>query len=105
MKNKIVKTALINTLLTAGYVILVASFMFYAPRILNFDKGPDTVFAPILMLLLFVLSAAITGWLVFGKSVMWYLDGFKKEALSLLSHTLGLLFALIAVALLLLLSF
>jgi len=46
------------------------------------------------MLLLLVISVAITGFAVFGKSIMWYLDGKKKEAPSLLFLTIGF-FALI----------
>ena len=38
-----------------------------------------------------VFSAAFTGFLVFGRPIMWYLDGKKKEAMQLFFSTLILL--------------
>jgi len=81
----ILKYSLINSLETAIYVIAVASFMYYAQ--IERAESNITVFIPIAMLLLFVFSAAFTSILVFGRPVMWYLDGKKKDALSLLAHT------------------
>jgi len=48
----------------------------------------DTIFVMISILLLFVCSAAITGFLVLGKPIMLYIDGKKKEAIRLLSYTI-----------------
>lgn len=93
MKNKILKTAITNAVLTAGHVFLIASFFFHVEQIFGSDK-PDTVLAPMMMLLLFVSSAGLTGWLVFGRPVMWYLDGHKSEAVRLLGQTLGWLFTI-----------
>ena len=59
----------------------------------NLDST-KTVFIPISMLMLFVFSAGFTGFLVFGRPIMWYLDGKKKEATSLLFYTLGILLLL-----------
>lgn len=98
MKNTILKHAALNALATALYVILVASFLFYAPK--TIVPGPDTVLVPIVMLLLFVFSAALTGVLVFGRPILWYVDGKKKEALSLLAATL-LIFLIITLGALL----
>lgn len=78
---------MINALATAVYVILVASFLFYAPKVFGPGK---TVLVPIAMLLLFVFSAALTGLLIFGRPALLYLDGNKQEALSLLTLTLGI---------------
>ena len=87
MKNTILKHATLNAVATALYIILIASFLFYAPKVIG--PGPaNTVLVPIVMLLLFVFSAALTGLLVFGRPVLWYLDSKKKEALSLLAATL-----------------
>ena len=83
--TSIVKNAFVNAVATATYVVLVASFLFYAPKAFG---GSDTVLIPISMLLLFVFSAAFTGVLIFGRPLAWYLDGKKKEALSLLASTL-----------------
>ena len=100
--NKILKTAALNAILTALYIILIASFLFYAQKFLG--QKPDTVLAPIVMLCLLVFSASVTGLLIFGKPVLWYLDGKKKEAITLLIYTLGV-FLVITVAALCVLFF
>lgn len=88
MQN-ILKRAFLNALGTAGYVVLVVLFVF---SLQAFQQEPDTIFIPMAMLMLFICSAAITGFLVFGKPIMLYVDGKKREAVSLLAHTLGILF-------------
>jgi hypothetical protein len=93
MNNKILKHAILNALGTVLYIAAIVSLVFYAPKIVG-SNGPDTVLIPIGMLCLLVLSAALTGFLVFGRPVLWYLDGKKKEALSLLAWTLGVLLAI-----------
>lgn len=100
MSNNIIKNAAVNVVGTALYIVTVASFMSYTPHLFAEKDGgdPKTVLVPIVMLLLFVLSAAITGSLVFGRPVLWYLDGQKKEAISLLAHTLGFLFVIMIIA-------
>ena len=84
-----------NAVGTTLYIVVVASFFFNAQNLFGSDGGDKkTILIPIMMLLLFVLSAAITGSLVLGRPVLWYLDGQKKEALSLLAYTLGFLFVI-----------
>jgi hypothetical protein len=95
MKNTILKLAVLHASGTALYIIAVASFLFYVPKQMG---GEDTVLIPIAMLLLFVFSAAFTSLLVLGRPVQWYLDGKKKEALSLLMSTVGMLFLLTLIA-------
>lgn len=87
--EKTITRAFIDAIGTAAYIVLVASFMF-SLRVLS--PKEDIVIIPIAMLLLFVTSAAITGFLVFGKPVMLYIDGKKREAVSLLGYTIGILF-------------
>ncbi len=87
--DKILKRAFINSAGTAIYVILVAAFIFSLQFF--FSESGDTIIIPIAMLLLFVCSAAITGFLVFGKPIMLYVDGKKKEAVLLLGYTIGIL--------------
>lgn len=52
----------------------------------------NTFLIPVTLLLLFVFSAALTGFLIFGKPAQMYVDGKGKEALSLLFNTLGIFF-------------
>ena len=86
--TKIITRAFIDSVGTAAYIILVVSFIF---SLKSFPEIEDNIIIPIAMLLLFVCSAAITGFLVFGKPVMLYTDGKKREAVSLLGYTLGIL--------------
>lgn len=102
MKKDIIKHACINSLLTALYVGLVASFLFYVPRFFEFVEKPDTVFAPIMMLMLFVFSASITATLILGKPILWYLDEKKEEAINLFLYTLFIFFIIMVVAFILL---
>ena len=86
--NKMIKRAILNSLGTAAYIILVVSLIF---SMQTFQEEPDNIVIPIAMLMLFVCSAAITAFLVFGKPVMLYLDGKKNESISLLLYTIGIL--------------
>ncbi len=83
------------------YVSLVAWFMFNGEHLFGGDGKSFLI--PVFMLMLFVLSAAITGSLVLGKPILMYLDGQKKEAVKLFFITLGWLslFMLIVVGVLL----
>lgn len=100
---KLNKPALKDALLTALYIILVASFMFYGGEA---KIGRSHSFlVPITILMLFVTSAAITGYLIFGKPLQMYLDGKKREAINLLTHTLIYFAAITFLAIILLITF
>lgn len=95
--SKLVKTSLINAVLTIVYVFLVALLMFKADKIFGQMKN---LWGPFAFLLLFVLSAAIVGSLILAKPILLYLDGQKKEAVKLLLYTIAWLFAATIIALL-----
>lgn len=98
--NNIVKNALVNSVGTLLYVILIATFFYFAETLFGQNGEEDKVFLiPVVMLLLLILSAAITGSLVFGRPILWYLDGRKKEALSLLLYTFGFIALIIVISL------
>ena len=98
----LLKTALLNVFATVLYITAVSSFMFFAGEA-KLGKS-NTFLIPIVTLLLFVSSAAITGFLVFGRPVLMYVDGKKGEALTLLTYTLALLSAITVVAISLLVA-
>lgn len=101
--NKLIRRALIDSLGTLLYIILIVLFLFSLQR---FSSEPDNnILIPIAMLLLFVSSAAITGFLVFGKPIMLYLDGKKKEAVALLSYTIGILVLITIIAFIVLITY
>ena len=99
MPKSITANALIDAGATALYVIGIATFLTYAEAIFPIGDGRGII-VPVVMLLIFVISAAVTGFLVIGRPVLWYLDGKKSEALRLFGYTLVALaaFALIALA-------
>ena len=82
----------------AAYVGLIALFMNRAENIPLFGNK-ETLLGPMTFLLIFVISAAAMGLIVFARPLMWYLDGAKKEALLLAIYTV-LFLALIAVMIL-----
>jgi hypothetical protein len=95
-KSKLVLRSLYNSLGAAVYITAVAIFIFNAGKI--FGNKPDTFFAPLSMLLLFVLSASVVGGLVLGKPILLYLDGEKKAGVKLFLHSLAWLFGFTVIA-------
>jgi hypothetical protein len=91
MQKKLIKIGFLCALGEVAYIGLVALLMNSAGRF--FGNTPDNkILAPITFLLLFVLSAAVSGALVLGKPVLMYVEGKKKEALALFGFTLFWLF-------------
>jgi len=91
MKNS--KLILYGFLHSLGVVI----YVFWVVIIMNqgetlFGKMND-LWGPIAFLLLFILSAAIVGLLVFGRPVYMFLNGQKTESVKLTLYTVGFLFA------------
>jgi hypothetical protein len=80
-----------HSLLVLVYVSLVAFVMSHANQ--WFGKQ-DTAWTPVAVLMLFVLSAAITATLVLGRPILLYWDGKKKEAMQFFGYTIGWLFLL-----------
>ncbi len=85
------------------YVSLIALLGFNSQNIFGGVEEPNLLI-PLFMLLLFIISASITGLLVLGKPVILYLDGQRKEAFQLLFITIGWLvvFLLVVIGALLL---
>lgn len=78
------KTGLLNALGTLVYIIVVATLIQNGDRLFG---DMDNFVGPIAFLLLFTLSAVVVGSLVLGKPIMLYLDGKKKEAVTLFMQT------------------
>ncbi len=88
------KNPILNALAAGAYISLVASIMYYGSHVI--PDTPDTIFAPIAMISLFVLSAAVMGYLFVFQPLVLYMDGQKKEAVGLFMKTVGA-FALLTV--------
>jgi hypothetical protein len=87
------KNPVINSLSASAYIVLVASVMFWGTKM---NKGQDSIIAPIAIISLFTLSAAVMGYLFCYQPLMLYIDGKKKQAVNLFLQTL-VLFASITV--------
>lgn len=77
MRNKDIQFSLASSL---GVVLYVSGVVWIMSNGEKLFGEPDGFRGPLALLLLFVLSAAITGSLVFGYPVWQFLDGKKKEA-------------------------
>lgn len=84
------KNPLINALGASAYIFLVGIVMNYLTHMQN--HKPDTFFAPVALISLFTLSAALMGYFFIYQPVLLYLDGKKKEATTLFIRTV-LIFA------------
>ena len=80
------KNPFINAGAAMFYIILIVS-------VIRFGVGQieanDTIFAPIAMISLFTLSAAIMGYLFLYESFQLYFNGARKEALKLFLQTVA----------------
>ena len=87
MKNsKLIIYGFIHSFLASAYVASVSWLLFNGE---NFFGQAKSFFLPTALLMLFVVSAAITGLLVFGRPIYLFLNGAKKEAIKLLFWTIG----------------
>jgi len=81
-----IKNPVLNAVVVVTYIAVISSFLNYAPQI--FGKGEDTLLVPMVMLSLFVLSAAVMGYLFCYQPAQLFLDGHKQEATKLFLGTL-----------------
>jgi hypothetical protein len=95
-KKEIIMWSFVNSVGVLVYVALVATIIQNGEKIFGEMKN----FAgPIAFLLLFVFSALVTGLLVLGRPVYLFLDGFKKESVKMLLYTVGWMFLVMVLVL------
>lgn len=98
MDKELIRSAAYHSFGVVAYITLVALFMSYVEKVLGNTK--DTIFAPIAFLMLFVTSAAITGYLVVGRPIMLFLEGKKQEAVKQFGYNIAFMavFTVLALA-------
>ena len=90
MHKPIFPYAMMNAGATALYITGIAVFLSNTQYIFG-PEEPKSFIVPAAMLSLLVLSVAVIGGLVFGRPILWYLAGAKREAVSLFVATLACL--------------
>lgn len=83
------KNPLINALTAITYIVILVSGITLIPDN-GFDSSIVEFVAPILMISLFTLSAAVMGYLFCYQPLRLYLEGEKKNAVSLFLKTVAL---------------
>lgn len=95
------KNPVLNALAAIGYIVTVALVMYFGTK----NLGPeDSVLAPIALLSLFTLSAAVMGYIFLYQPFILYFDNKKKAAMDLFIKTVGSFAAITSIALILLFS-
>jgi len=96
------KNPIINGLSASAYIIFIVTVMTFVTQPLK--NKPDTFFAPITFLSVLTLSVAVMAFLFFYQPMLLFIEGKKKEAVSLFVKTVGIFAAITAVILILLFS-
>jgi len=87
MQIKSVIQSAIHATGAAVYIGAVASFITFMGNVSAMNKFP--VLGVMSFLLLFVISAAVMGILIFGLPIMRFIENKKKESIALLFLTVG----------------
>ncbi|MGB0756991.1 MAG: hypothetical protein ACPGO5_00895 [Patescibacteria group bacterium] len=79
------RQALLNTFGVVVYSFVAAVILRSASDLM---VGLPEIVNITILLMLFVLSVSIVGWLIVGRPLLLYIDGKKKDALQLFQFTL-----------------
>ncbi len=83
--NNFSKKPLINSFYAEIYILVLASVLHFFGK----PNTPDTFLDPVIFLSVFVLSAAIMGYLFIGEPLQLYLSGDKRQAVSFFLKTVA----------------
>jgi len=81
--NKIFKNPYLNSIYAEVYIVIIVSLITYMGK----QDSPDNFFSPVAALSLFVLSAAVMGYLFLSEPLQLFLDGEKKQSVSFFIKT------------------
>lgn len=94
------KNPFYNALFAIAYIIVLITLVFFAPSVVMGQK--ESIFIPMGMLGLLVLSVALMAYLFFYQPVLMLIEGEREKAVKLFLQTVGI-FA-VATAMVLLIS-
>lgn len=95
------KNPIINSFIASLYIFVIVWLMSWGTSMV---KPKDSFIAPVAMISLFTLSAAVMGYLFLSQPIQLYFVNKKKEAIKLFLQTVGV-FGLITIFTLLALFF
>lgn len=81
------KKPLLHAFGAALYIVFIVSITFTVGQLLK--EQNDTILAPMTMLSLFVLSAAVMGYLFISEPLYLLVENKKKEAITFFAKTVG----------------
>lgn len=87
MDKKLFLKSFRNTTCAAIYIFLVSQLMQSGDKI--FGKSANSAIGGLVVLLLFSLSAAVVGGLIFGESVIQLIDNKKRNAIMSAIYSVG----------------
>lgn len=90
MKNS--KLVLLSFLHSLGVVVYVSWVVYIMNNANELFGQMNDMWGPMALILLFTVSAGITGLLVFGRPLYLFLNGLKTEGVKLALYTIGFLF-------------
>jgi hypothetical protein len=96
------KNPIINAISASAYIILIVTIINFVSQTQKHKS--DTLIVPIMFLSLLTLSVAVMAYLFFYKPLQLFIEGKKKEALTLFTQTLGAFGIITVIVLILLLS-
>ena len=82
------KNPFANATFAALYIVLIVNLMNVVIRTTEEGSG-ESILVPMAVLSLFVLSAAIMGFLFISEPIKMYLDGKKQEAVNFFLKTIA----------------
>jgi len=94
--QKPVPLSLLHALAVIAYIVIVVFIINSMGPV--FEDQSDDFWTPVLFLMLFVVSAAITGTLVLGRPAYLYFNDQKKESIQFLVYTICWLFVFMLTA-------
>lgn len=75
-----------NTTFAVAYIFLISQIMIHGEKWFGNDNG---ILATFVILMLFSLSAAVVGGLIFGESIFLFFDNKKKESVRAAIYSIG----------------
>ena len=93
-KHPIALSTFRNTTGAIAYIFLVSQIMNNGDIL--FGNFANSYLGPFAILLLFVLSAAVVGGLLFGQAIYLFFEGNKKDSIKSAIYNIGWLFIITA---------